>query len=106
VGDSIARYVWEVAAPDYELKLTGPTVTLGAAQGLFAGNVYEVEVYVSDSFGAVGVAETKLTGGCSLCLEVMLALQPALLLSLCPPQLYVMYCHMTSAYPRHGTTSI
>lgn len=65
-GDNIARYVWEVAAPDFELKLTGPSVILGAAQGLFAGNVYEVEVYVSDSFGAVGVAETTLTGECSL----------------------------------------
>jgi hypothetical protein len=68
-GDSIARYVWEVSAPDYELKLTGPSGTLGAAQGLFAGNVYEVEVYVADSFGAVGVAETKLTGECTSVLQ-------------------------------------
>lgn len=61
-GDSIARYVWEVSSSDFELKLNGPTPTVGAANGLFAGNVYEVEVYVSDTYGAVGVAETTLTG--------------------------------------------
>jgi len=64
-GDAISRYVWEVAAADVEFKLTGPTVTVSAAQGLFAGNTYEVEVYVSDKYGAVGTAETTLTGEAS-----------------------------------------
>lgn len=61
-GDKIGRYIWEVAGADVDLELTGPTVTLDAKQGLYAGNTYEVEVYVGDSYGAAAVAETTLTG--------------------------------------------
>lgn len=45
-----------------EFNLQGATVTVGATNGLFAGNTYEVEVYVQDSFGAVSEARTLLTG--------------------------------------------
>lgn len=45
-----------------EFNLQGATVTVGATNGLFAGNTYEVEVYVQDSFGAVSEARTSLTG--------------------------------------------
>jgi hypothetical protein len=52
----------QVSGADVELNLQGSTVTVGAANGLYAGNVYEVEVYVSDSYGAVSEAATTLTG--------------------------------------------
>lgn len=52
----------QVSGADVELNLQGATVTVGAANGLYAGNVYEVEVFVTDSFGAVSDAETTLTG--------------------------------------------
>eukprot|EP00775_Hariotina_reticulata_P009203 gene9203-9370_t len=61
-ADTIKAFVWEISGqPDLELKLTGPTVTLTAAQGFFAGNVYEVEVFVQDSYGINSWAETNLT---------------------------------------------
>lgn len=45
-----------------EFNLQGATVTVGATNGMFAGNTYEVEVYVQDSYGAVSEARTTLTG--------------------------------------------
>ena len=52
----------QVSSADVELNLQGSTDTVGAANGLYAGSVYEVEVYVSDSYGTVSEAATTLTG--------------------------------------------
>lgn len=52
----------QVAGADFELHLTGAQVTLTAASGLYAGNTYEVEVFVADSNGAVSEAKTTLAG--------------------------------------------
>jgi len=73
-ADTIKAFVWEISGqPDLELKLTGPTVTLTAAQGFFAGNVYEVEVFVQDSYGINSWAETNLTGKGGACWCVTLS---------------------------------
>jgi hypothetical protein len=44
VGDKVMGLTWEISSStsDFELKLTGPSVTVSGGLGLYAGNTYEV----------------------------------------------------------------